>query len=73
MMLLVQAMKSANSSNPAAFAPGAGRSCVTRCGGTLRFDGKHDLKESTGDYFAPESRWPDAAVEFLMTAGAVII
>jgi len=47
MMLLVQAMKSANSSNPAAFAPGAGRSCVTRCGGTLRFDGKHDLKEST--------------------------
>jgi len=47
MMLLVQAMKSANSSNPAAFAPVLAKLRYKGVAALYEFDGKHDLKEST--------------------------
>lgn len=47
MMLLVQAMKSANSSNPAVFAPVLAKLRYKGVAALYEFDGKHDLKEST--------------------------
>lgn len=47
MMLLVQAMKSANSGNPAVFAPVLAKLRYKGVAALYEFDGKHDLKEST--------------------------